>query len=45
MNLLLTLSRLSALCFLPVWLLLDVTRIVYDENVVSLFPFNTGALP
>ena len=35
MNLLLTLSRLSALCFLPVWLLLDVTRMVYDENVVS----------
>lgn len=35
MNLLLILSRLSALCFLPVWLLLDVTRMVYDENVVS----------
>lgn len=35
MNLLLTLSRLSALCFLPVWLLLDVTRMVYDENVIN----------
>ena len=35
MNLLLTLSRLSALCFVPFWLLFDVTRIVRDENVVS----------
>ena len=37
MNLLLMLSRLSALCFLPFWLLLDVTRMIHDENVVSFF--------
>lgn len=35
MNLLLILSRLSALCFLPFWLLLDVTRMVHDENVIN----------
>ncbi|XP_052774429.1 solute carrier family 35 member E1 homolog [Mya arenaria] len=35
MNLLLTLSRLSTLCFLPFWLLFDVTRIVQDRNVIQ----------
>lgn len=35
MNLLLILSRLSALCFLPFWLLLDVTRIIHDQNVIN----------
>ncbi|KAH3730762.1 solute carrier family 35 member E1 homolog [Dreissena polymorpha] len=35
MNLLLTLSRLSTLCFLPFWLVFDLTRIVGDANVID----------
>ncbi|KAL4235503.1 hypothetical protein ACF0H5_003901 [Mactra antiquata] len=35
MNLLLILSRYSTVCFLPFWLILDVTRIVQDENVLE----------
>lgn len=36
MHLLLILSRLSTLCFLPFWLMLDVSRIVQDNNVVRI---------
>jgi len=35
MHLLLTLSRLSTMCFLPFWLLFDVTRMINDQAVVS----------
>lgn len=36
MHLLLILSRLSTLCFLPFWLMFDVSRIVQDNNVVRI---------
>lgn len=35
MNLLLILSRYSTLCFLPFWLVFDVTRIVQDSSVLE----------